>query len=92
MALYNVFRGIQYFLQIISYVLLAYCILSWLLPPYHKIMRFLGRLVDPLLTPVRRVFFRLFPHAALDLSPLVIFLLLNLLSQLIWQLYRWLTF
>ena len=34
---------------------------GWLLPPYHKIMRFLGRLVDPLLTPVRRVFFPAVP-------------------------------
>lgn len=85
--LYGIFQGISYFLQIVYYALLIYCLLSWLLPPYHKVMMFLGRFVDPLLRPIRSVMYRIFPHMRLDFSALVAFLLLNVVQRLLWQLY-----
>lgn len=87
MALYGIFRGISMFLQVVYYALLAYCILSWILPPYNKVMMFLARVTNPLLAPIRRVLFRLFPQSRLDFSAFVLFLLLALLQQLIWRLY-----
>lgn len=87
MALYGVFRGISMFLQIIYYALLAYCLLSWILPPYNKVMQVLGRITYPLLQPIRNVLFRIFPRMPIDLSALVLFLLLNILNRLLWQLF-----
>lgn len=88
MALYGVFRGISMFLQIIYYALLAYCLLSWILPPHNKVMMFLSRVTDPLLRPIRSLLFRFFPRLPIDLSAIVLFLLLNLLNQLLGVLYR----
>lgn len=85
--LYGIIQGIRYFLQIASYVLLAYCLLSWILPPYHKIMQFLARLVDPLLRPIRNLLFRLFPRMPLDFSAMAAFFVLRLLDQLVVRLY-----
>lgn len=87
MALYGVFRGISMFLQIIYYALFAYCILSWILPPYNRVMMFLGRVMNPLLAPIRRVMFRIFPHMRIDFSALVLSLLLAVVQQLLWRLY-----
>lgn len=88
MALYGIFRGVSIFLQIIYYALLVYCLMSWILPPYNKVMMFLSRFVDPLLRPIRNVLFRIFPRMPLDFSALVLFFLLNIANSLLWQLYR----
>lgn len=87
MALYGVFRGISMFLQVIYYALLVYCILSWILPPYNRVMMFLGRITNPLLQPIRNVLFRIFPRLPLDLSALVLFFLLNIVNSLLWRVY-----
>lgn len=87
MALYGVFRGISMFLQVIYYALLVYCILSWILPPYNKVMMFLGRFMNPLLQPIRNVLFRIFPRLPLDLSALVLFFILNIVNSLLWRVY-----
>lgn len=88
MVLYNIFRGVSMFLQVIYYALLVYCIMSWILPPYGKVMMFLSRIFDPVLRPIRTLLFRIFPRLPLDFSALVLFLLLNLANTLLWQLYR----
>lgn len=92
MALYGVFRGISMFLQVIYYALLAYCLLSWILPPYNKVMMFLARFVDPLLRPIRNVLFRIFPRMPLDLSALVAFFLLRIVDSLLWRLFYMLAY
>lgn len=86
-VLYRVFQGFSMFLQVIYYALLAYCLLSWIMPPYHKVMMFLSRFVDPLLRPIRNLMFRIFPRMPIDLSALVAFFVLRILQQLLWQLY-----
>lgn len=86
--LYGVFQGIYYFLQIIQYGLLAYCVLTWILQPYHKVMRFFARFADPLLRPIRNVMYRIFPRMPIDLSPLIMYFLINFAQSLLWRLYR----
>lgn len=87
MVLYGIFRGISMFLQAIYYFLLIYCLLSWILPPYNKVMMFFNRILDPILRPIRSLLFRIFPRAPIDLSALVLFFVLQLLNTLIWRLY-----
>ncbi|MEG0767481.1 MAG: YggT family protein, partial [Clostridia bacterium] len=79
----GILQGLIYFIQIIQYTLLIYCLLSWFMPPAHKIMRFLGKVTDPLLDLIRPVMFRIFPRMPMDLSALVLYFLLNLLIFLI---------
>ncbi|MDR0929702.1 MAG: YggT family protein [Oscillospiraceae bacterium] len=85
--LYGIYQGIHYFLQILYYLMLAYCLLSWILPPYHRVMTFLARFVDPLLRPIRNLMFRIFPRMPLDLSALVAFFAIRLLDSLLLRLY-----
>ena len=89
--LYGVFLGISYFLQIVRYTVLIYLILSWFLPPYQGIMRFLERIVDPLLRPVRNLLFRFLPRMIIDPSPILFFLFLDLLIRLVWVVFTWLS-
>lgn len=81
-------------LQAYSYVLLAYCVLSWFLSPLSRFMRLLQLLVDPVLAPFRRLLDRLFRNnrsaLRMDFSPLLVFFVIRLLtmvlSRLIWVL------
>lgn len=86
MAVYGIVRGISMFLRLISYAILIYCILSWVLPPYNKVMMFFARIIDPLLRPIRRLLLRFLPRIPLDLSPLVLGLLLQLIERIVWWL------
>jgi YggT family protein len=61
-------------------VVLAYVIVSWVLSPYHDVRRFLDSLVEPLLSPVRRI---IPPVGGLDLSPLVLLIALDLIRRLV---------
>ncbi len=85
--LYGILRGVSYFLQIIGYAMWIYCICSWVLSPFNKVMRFLGRIVDPVLRPVRNVMFRIFPRMPIDISPIIAGALLNLVNSLMWRVY-----
>lgn len=72
-------------LNLYSLVLLARVIASWLDPwAYSPISRLLVRLTEPLLGPIRRLLPRSGP---VDLSPLILFLLLVLLSRLLWSIF-----
>lgn len=57
----GIFQGLIAFLEILRYVLLIYCLLSWFLPPYNRLMLFLGRVTDPLLNGIRSLVKRFFP-------------------------------
>jgi len=56
-------------------------VLSFFLSPYHPVRTALGRIVGPLLAPIRRVVPPLF--GALDLSPLILIILIEILSYLL---------
>lgn len=61
-------------------LLLLYVLLSFFMSPYHPLRQTLGRVIDPLLDPIRQV---LPPIAGLDFSPLVLWLLIRLLNNLV---------
>ena len=84
-ALNVVFTALHYAIEVFSGVIILSSILSWFLSPFHPIRQFLNRLVDPLLSPFRRLLDRLMPSGGiqLDLSPLLAVLALQLLSLLL---------
>jgi len=61
---------------------------EWVHVPYHsRVMRWLWKLTEPVLAPIRRI---LPPFAGLDFSPLVAFLLLRVLQRVLLTLISWL--
>ena len=65
-------------------------ILSWVLPPNHSVKQFFEFLTAPILRPIRRIMQPLMAKSSipLDLSPIIAFLLLSFLGQLLNILWR----
>lgn len=67
-------------IQVYSYLILIRVIMSWVISdPYNKIYAFLISITEPLLGPIRK----LLPAMGLDLSPIIAFFLLNLVSNIL---------
>ena len=79
-----VFETIAVLITVISnlfvWIIFASVILSYFISPYHPVKQALDRIVDPFLTPIRRVV----PNAGMfDFSPLVLILAVELISRLL---------
>lgn len=66
-----------------SLVLLGKAIVSWFpVNPYNPIVRFLDRLTEPVLTPVRQ---NVPPVAGMDLSVVLVLVVISILRNMIWS-------
>lgn len=66
--------------QILILLVILSVILSYFVDPYHPVRRGLDRIVEPMLSPIRRVV----PLVGmLDLSPLILIILLQILGGLL---------
>jgi YggT family protein len=66
--------------QLFIWIVIASSLLSFFMPPYHPVREALDRIVDPFLTPIRRVV----PLAGnLDFSPLILILAVEFLSRVL---------
>ncbi|MEH6940531.1 YggT family protein [Bacillus sp. JJ722] len=75
-------------IQIYSYALIVYILMSWFPNARESaIGQFLGRICEPYLEVFRRF---IPPIGMLDISPIVGFLVLNLASQGLIQIFYWL--
>ena len=61
-------------------VAIAYVFMSYFLDLYHPLRRALGRIVEPFLTPIRRL---VPPLGMFDLSPLILIILVQIISQIL---------
>ncbi len=76
-----VFKVVDLFLTIYTWIIIARCIISWVNPyPFHPVVEFLYRVTEPVLAPVRRV---IPPIAGLDLSPIVVIFAIYFLQTFI---------
>jgi len=66
--------------QLLVLLVVVSVILSYFMDPYHPIRRSIDSVVEPMLAPIRRVVPLL---GVLDLSPLILIILIQLLSNLI---------
>ncbi len=66
---------------IFSLLVIAKIILSYFMSPYHTVRRFIDGLVDPLLRPIQKIVPPL--GGVLDLSPLILLILVEILSSLL---------
>lgn len=66
--------------QLLVLLVIVSVILSYFMDPYHPIRRSIDSFVEPMLSPIRRIMPLVGP---LDLSPLVLIILIQLLSNLL---------
>ena len=67
-------------IQIYYYLILARVFISWIVRnPYNRLYHFLITITEPVLGPIRRI---LPPMMGLDFSPIIAFIILNLLARL----------
>ncbi len=72
-----IISGLQ---QILILLVILSVILSYFMDPYHPLRRGLDRIVEPMLTPIRRVV----PLVGMiDFSPLVLIILIQIIASLI---------
>lgn len=77
----QVIWGALQFLRLLQGVLLVYCVLSWFVDPHSGVMRFLTRVTDPILQPIRMLLFRgTHGYRAGGFAPLIAIFLIQLLS------------
>ena len=70
-------------IQLLILVVIIQAVLSFFLDPFHPVRRFLDRLVDPILAPIRRF---LPPMAGLDFSPIVLIIGLQIIDMILTRL------
>ena len=71
-------------LDVYQWVLLAVVLLSWINPdPHNPLVRFLRSITDPVLLPFRRLLMPLTRQIMIDFSPIIAFLLIGLLQNVL---------
>lgn len=65
---------------LLIWVVIASVLFSYILSPYHPVRMAIDRLVEPLLSPIRRI---LPATGMIDFSPLVLIVLIEFLSRVI---------
>lgn len=76
---------IQLIFQILSFVIIADALLSFLVPYDNKIRQLLDRIVTPMVNPIRRI---VPPVNNLDFSPVILLILLQVIESILLRLVR----
>jgi len=71
---------ISYLFQLLFWLVIISVILSYFMDPYHPLRRAVDSVVEPMLTPIRRVVPLI---GMLDFSPFILLLLIQLLRNII---------
>lgn len=92
-VLFEVIRGIQWFFEIFTWLIIINALLSWVLDPSHPIRTLIGRIIAPIIAPFRALT-KTFRSARMpiDFSPIFAYIALQLLIALLKKLQYWVTF
>ena len=71
---------IQLLAQILSFLVLVQVILSYFMSPYHPIRQKIDRIVEPFLSPIRRL---IPPVGMFDFSPIILIFLIQIIVSLV---------
>jgi len=75
---------IRVLVQVFSFLIIADAILSFVLSPFHPIREAMGRILNPLYAPIRRML----PSAGgFDFSPIVLLLLVQVVGSILIRLF-----
>ena len=80
-----IIRIVNAVVSIVTLVVFIYALLSFFLSPYHPIRETLAKIIEPLLVPIRKA---LPPTGGIDLSPLVLIILIQILGAIMVALLR----
>jgi len=71
---------INMLVQVFSLLVIAHVILSYFMSPYHPVRQAVDSVVEPLLSPIRRIM----PQTGmLDFSPMILIILLQVVARLL---------
>lgn len=86
-VIYQIYRGVSVFITIVSYILLAYCVMSWVASPQNRLYQLLARFSEPILYPFRLLMARVMKRQLpIDISPILAMVTLNILQSLLGRL------
>lgn len=66
--------------NLLTIMIFIWVLISWIMPPYNPVRETLGRIVEPMLAPIRRVI----PMAGMmDFSPMILMILIELIARVL---------
>lgn len=71
--------------NIITLVIIVDTLLSWVLSPFHPVREALGRILQPIYAPIRKI---IPPIGMMDFTPLILLLLVQVIEQIAVSLLR----
>jgi YggT family protein len=72
-------------LSLYVWIIIARAIISWVNPsPYHPVVRFIYRVTEPVLAPLRRI---IPPIYGIDFSPIVVIFVIYLVKNILYRLF-----
>lgn len=88
MPIHNLARFIARLLEIYTYIVIANALLSWFVfgtqnAVIRQIYWFTGRIVDPVLSPIRSVLQPASRNFGIDISPFILIILLQILARML---------
>lgn len=85
MPIYIIIQVIYWIARILSILVIVHVVLTYFMSPYHPVRMFIDRIVEPMLTPIRR----LIPSfQSIDFSPLILLLIIQLVQIILINLVR----
>jgi len=78
-------RIVNIVISLLTLMVFVYSLLSFFLSPYHPIRETLSRIIEPMLAPIRKT---LPSMGGIDLSPLVLIILIQILGAILVALLR----
>jgi len=79
--------GLVGFLNLLQLALLLYVVLTWFMDRNSPVLRFLGRIAEPILSPVRALLMRSTNNPMWGgFAPVVVMLLIQLVTRILWSL------
>jgi YggT family protein len=76
----NIIRLVNIIVQLITLLVIIKVFLSYIMLPYHPVRLNIDRIVEPMLRPIRQI---IPPIGMLDISPIVLIVLIQILGRLI---------
>jgi YggT family protein len=65
---------------LLSIIMIAYVLSTWVFPPYHSFRNFIAAIAEPLLAPIHRV---VPPVGGLDFSPFIFMILVDVAAAIV---------
>lgn len=72
-------------ITVLTFTVIIYTLLRFILDPYHPLISTLGRVIEPVLTPIRK---HVPPVGGLDFSPLILIIGLQIIGSLLVAILR----